>query len=299
MPPTLESYVAPARRAPQIWRLLTGLSLITAVILLPILGAVALQLAAPDLGARIAAILGDGPILTLVILFSFFPMALGPVLAAWLLHRRGPRSLIGPLRPAVRDFVTVVALVAVLMGLSFLLWPVGGDDLRPNLEPERWLVLLPLALLGLLIQTGAEEILFRGYLLQQLAARFRSPLAWMVLPSVAFGLLHYDPITMGNNSWLIVVATTLFGLIAADLTARTGTLGAAWGLHLANNAAALLVAAAAGPLDGLALWARTMPQDAEAMRPLLLLDMAGLLVIWALARAVLRRRLHSGPQGII
>jgi DNA-directed RNA polymerase subunit RPC12/RpoP len=41
---------------------------------------------------------------------------------------------------------------------------------------------------GVLIQTGAEEVLFRGYLQQQLAARFASPIAWMVLPSAIFAL---------------------------------------------------------------------------------------------------------------
>ncbi len=53
-----------------------------------------------------------------------------------------------------------------------------------------------------LIQTGAEELVFRGYLQQQLAARFASPLIWMVLPALIFGAVHYDPATAGPNVWL-------------------------------------------------------------------------------------------------
>jgi membrane protease YdiL (CAAX protease family) len=113
---------------------------------------------------------------------------------------------------------------------------------------------LPLALVGVLIQTGAEEVLFRGYMQQQLAARFSSPLMWMVLPSAIFAALHYQPEIMGDNTWLMMAAVFVFALLAADLTAVTGTIGAAWAMHFVNNALAILVVATDGPLSGLALY---------------------------------------------
>jgi membrane protease YdiL (CAAX protease family) len=69
---------------------------------------------------------------------------------------------------------------------------------------------LPLALVGVLIQTGAEEVLFRGYMQQQLAARFSSPILWMVLPSAIFAALHYQPEIMGDNTWLMMGAVFVF-----------------------------------------------------------------------------------------
>ncbi|MFC7705841.1 CPBP family intramembrane glutamic endopeptidase [Plastorhodobacter daqingensis] len=285
--PAFSAYVAPARGRAQLWRTLLGVILILGIYA----GLLALFLLAIDrwYGPGAERLLqARSPVGTVLVLATFLGMALGPVLAVVILHRRRPLTLIGPLRPALRDFC-ITAGVVLALSLVWMLLP-GGPPLERKLDLGLWFQFLPLALLGILVQTGAEELVFRGYLQQQLAARFATPLAWMVLPSVLFGLLHYDPQTMGGNAWLIVAATALFGLIAADLTARTGTLGAAWGLHLANNAVALLFISAEGPLDGLSLWTYPFSQhDVAAMRPLLLLDMAGLVLIWALARRALRR----------
>jgi hypothetical protein len=129
---------------------------------------------------------------------------------------------------------------------------------------------LPLALVGVLIQTGAEEVLFRGYMQQQLAARFSSPLMWMILPSAIFAALHYQPEIMGDNTWLMMAAVFVFAVLAADLTAVTGNIGAAWGMHFVNNALAILVVATDGPLSGLALFmAPISPAAAGCQAPVL------------------------------
>lgn len=289
-----EDFIAPARRRPQLWRLLAGLALIGAVYAAWIGGmALALGLAArrmdevPRLDAQ--AITAN-PYAVLLLLFSFAGLLVGVALAVRLLHRRPVATLVGPWRVALRDFAFGAGVVAVIGAAGLLLWQ-GRSDLVPGVAPELWLLLLPLALLGVLIQTGAEEAIFRGYLQQQLAARFRSALIWMVLPSLAFGMLHFSPAQMGGNAWLIVVATALFGLVAADLTARSGTLGLAWGLHFANNLLALLVVSAGTGLEGLALY--RLPEGADTaarMRPLILFDMGLMAVLWGVCRLWLRGR---------
>ncbi len=107
-----------------------------------------------------------------------------------------------------------------------------------------------------------------------------------MLPSVLFGLLHYDA-AMGPAAWHIVLATLIFGLIAADLTAATGSLAAAWGLHFANNASALLLLATEGTLPGLALY-RT-PYAASEAGGLVVWDVVVLLIGWGLARRAFLR----------
>ena len=97
---------------------------------------------------------------------------------------------------------------------------------------------------------------------QQLAARFSSPIIWMVLPSAFFAGLHYQPEIMGDNTWLVMGAVFVFALLAADLTAVTGNIGAAWAMHFVNNALAILLVATEGPLSGLALLRR-----ADSRRP--------------------------------
>ena len=289
-PAPFEEFVGPARRRPQLWRLGLGIVVILVVNTAVSAGVFFLLARARGPGEGLTPeTLGTTPGVMVVLLFSFAGLALGTWAAARVLHGRGWRSLIGDGRRARRHFLWGAGLIAALYALGLLLG--GGQlELERNLGSGLWLAWLPLALLGLLVQTGAEELALRGYLQQQLAARFASAWVWMVLPSALFGLLHYEPGVMGANTWLVVGLTGLFGLMAADLTARSGTLGLAWGLHFANNCAALLVVAPQGPLSGLALF--TVPfgaDDTGPMRGLLLADLAGLLLLWALCRAALRR----------
>jgi len=295
LPPAFAAYVAPARAYPQIWRLVLGLALIGGVYFLWMAflgGLLWLATGLDGLEPQLRSIgRGADPWSLLVLLSTFLGMGVGVWAAARLLHGRGWRSLFGRPPVVLRDFVLGVGVMAVVGGgLGLLFLPVL-PPLEPATPPALWLAFLPLALLGIAVQTGAEELVFRGYLQQQLAARFASPLVWMALPSVLFGLAHYAPQDMGANTWLVVATTGLFGLIAADLTARTGALGLAWGLHFANNCLAILLVSAMGGLDGLALF--QLPEGAAhaaVLRPLLLADMALMGVVWAACRLWLRRR---------
>lgn len=284
-------FVAPARAYPQIWRILLGLSLsmlIYGIGIAMVFGGIFL-LSGPD-GVQAWAsemIEASGPTGTLLILATFIGMAVGPMVAVMLLHRRRAGSLFGPLPRTLRHFLVATVVCAFAYGLSFLL----PNDVRlePAMERALWLSFLPMALVGILVQTGAEEVLFRGYLQQQLAARFASPLIWMVLPSMLFASLHYQPDVMGDNALYIVAATGLFGLLAADLTAKTGSIGAAWGFHFANNVVAILFVALDGPLSGLALYTAPLSAASEEIRPLILLDMGTTLATWVLIRLAVTR----------
>ncbi|WP_102110180.1 CPBP family intramembrane glutamic endopeptidase [Oceaniglobus roseus] len=288
-----EDFVAPARARPQLWRLVLGVLLTAACAMLwvvVLLGAVWLGGEggrAMDLAAELAEPVTPG--VTLILLATFLGMALGPMLAARLLHRRRAGTLFGPGDLLCRDFAVAAATVLAIYGTSTAVWLWLYTPVH-NLSPVHWLILLPFALVGVAIQTGAEELVFRGYLQQQLAARFRSPLVWLVLPALAFGMVHYDPASNGANAWLVVASAALFGLVAADLTAQSGSLGAAWGFHFANNLIALVVLATKGTITGLALY--TTPyevSDEGALTELVLVDLAILLLAWGLVRRFVRR----------
>ena len=282
--PPFESFVAPARAHADIWKLLAGLCLIILIYGVWTFGVFwSARALFPDLNLT-----GKTPASTFLFLGTFIGMALGPVVAARVFHKRGAATLMGRSAWVIHDFCVAVVVVGVIFAVSLALWTLWYDAV-PNLDFIGWMTLLPLALVGLLIQTGAEELVFRGYLQQQLAARFSSPLVWMLIPSVLFGALHYDPITMGANLWFIVAATGLFGLAAADITAKTGSIGAAWGFHFANNVAALLVVSLDGPMTGLALFVTPYGADAAIMRYLIVIDMATVLVAWAILRRILQR----------
>jgi len=180
-----------------------------------------------------------------------------------------------------------LAIAAVLL----LLPPYGmGPELIENMQFSAWLMLLPLSLLAVLVQTGSEEILFRGYIQQQLAARFSSPWVWMVFPSMVFALGHYVPAQAGENALLIAAWSGMFGILMADLTARAGSLGPAIAVHMMNNVAAMVVISLPDGLNGLSLY--TVPfamSDTEELRAWMPVDFATMLVSWLAARLAIRR----------
>lgn len=104
----------------------------------------------------------------------------------------------------------------------------AGAPPRSPLPLHSWAIDALIAIPLILIQTGAEEALFRGYLMQQLFARFRSMLIRVALPTVLFGLLHWNPEAPGGSG-AIMLAAGFAGFALALLTIRTGNLYMAWG----------------------------------------------------------------------
>ncbi len=293
MTPAFAAWIAQARPRAETWRTALGFLLILAVYFATMAGIGLAIWALGSLDVLEAALErmaeGGDPVSMLVLLATFLGGWLGVWVVVRVLHRRSLGTLIGRPAPVLADFVLGAgALFVVGGGLAMLSLP-WLPPLVPGLPPATWLAFLPLALMAVLVQTGAEELVFRGYLQQQLAARFASPLIWMLGPSLLFGLAHFAPEANGAATLLVVAATGLFGLIAADLTARTGNLGLAWGLHFANNVLAILVVSAMPGMDGLALL-RLSDRGAEILLPLLLFDMALLAAVWAAVRWRLARR---------
>ncbi|MFV1491351.1 CPBP family intramembrane glutamic endopeptidase [Phaeobacter sp. JH18-32] len=302
--PTMAAYAAhvqlvdPARRSPQIWRLLLGM-LLVAVLSYAMTNVAVQLLIAVAPGDWVSDLpTGGSPVAMLVLLGSFLPVTVAVACVLRLLHRRGLTSLIGPIPQTLRQFCrTGVRLMVLMMGLAvlWLVLPGGLDggvmsDLVPNLPPAKWLLLLPFALMAIFVQVSAEEILFRGYLQQALAARFSHPLVWLLVPSILFAAGHYVPADAGVNAPFIALWAGAFGLLMADLTARAGTLGPAIAVHFANNIIAILLFGSPTSLSGLALYLVPFElSDPVVMRPMLWLDLAVVGFCWLVARLAIRR----------
>jgi membrane protease YdiL (CAAX protease family) len=287
-------FIAPARARAQIWRLIVGLVLIMAIILglTALFHAALLALGSEALHRDVTRLEGTGstPAGVLALLYSFVIMIIATVAVTAQLHKRSPLTLLGPIPQLVRQFGATLA-VLIALGIVITVLPPWGyaNPVVAGVPPLLWLLLLPVSLLAVLVQTSAEEILFRGYIQQQLAARFASPLIWMVAPAIIFGLLHYRP-DAGANGGLIMLWAAGFALVAADLTARAGTLGPAIALHFMSNTSALLFLSAEGTLSGLALFRLQVDMaDPVAMRPYLMIDAMVILVGWLAARLAIRR----------
>ncbi|MFD1510956.1 CPBP family intramembrane glutamic endopeptidase [Lacimonas salitolerans] len=252
---------------------------------------------APGISARAVWVGNTTPGLLLQ-LFSFGFLALGVLLVAQRLHRRGLSSLTGPPRATLRDlaraFLGALLLFALIEALPPRFDPSGAMLMR---DLGQWLLILPVALLALTVQSGAEELFYRGYIQQQLAARYHNTMIWMLVPNVMFALAHWQPGDFNLPAFQYVIWAFFFGLAASDLTARTGTLGAAVGFHLAINAFAFLVFAEhASPDSGLALFLfpqGSLVSEIEQAGGLLsrpfLAELSGVALLWLAVRLALRR----------
>ena len=79
------------------------------------------------------------------------------------------------------------------------------------------------------MQAVAEEIFFRGYLLQALGSLVAKPWFGVVVSAVVFALLH------GTQNLPLFVDRLAFGLLAGLLVWRTGGLEAGIAAHMVNN----------------------------------------------------------------
>lgn len=201
-------------------------------------------------------------------------------------HATTLRDMIGPLGLAWRDFkrvsVYLLPLYAVLVLPSLF-----APQVFQQYAFGAWLTLLPAVLPLLFVQISAEEFIFRGYLQSHLAALANHPVIWMGVPSVLFGLIHYDPTVPAYSGWSYVVWATFLGLVCADVTARSGTLGPALAVHFINNIGALLLLAADDWLYGAALF--IWPTYGEPWEPWIPYDTLMMLCVWLCARLALRR----------
>lgn len=203
-----------------------------------------------------------------------------------MMHRLGLRALIGATVPAVREFIRVSLFL-----LPLYAWLVVPSLFLPEAEQQfsliRWLIMLPAVLPLLFVQISAEEFVFRGYLQSHLAALAKHPIIWMGVPSLLFGLIHYDPTSPSYSAWSYVAWATCLGLVCADLTARTGTLGAALAIHFINNLGAMVILAADDWLYGAALF--VWPTFGEPWEPWIPFEALFLFTIWLAARLAVRR----------
>ncbi len=287
-----ENFLADASRRPELWRFLIGIG--TAVVVYFAFSAIGFVLigllVSREFQIRLMSQLetGSDPIAMFILLASFLGMALGAVFAAFW-HKRGFRSLVGPFGQAVRNFGRTLSVTIPVFVLSGVILTLVMDlSVEPQLGFGLWLLYLIPAIPLLLLQTGAEELVFRGYLTQQLAVRFRSVWVWGLLPSILFGFAHFsgefDPIL----TVLIVLATGFFGFVAMDLTRITGNLGAATAFHFTNNFFALFLVAIPGQLSGLSLYLAPFTMDnLYPVAPLMIIDIIVIFIAWQ----ILRRKL--------
>jgi len=234
--------------------------------------------------------LGSTPRAVLISLFFIALILPGLWLVLKFLHHRSILSLIAPTGKVHWKHFRRAAVFVVVFSLLTSIPVFYYNEYTQQLSFAEWLPWIAPALILLFLQTTTEELVFRGYLMQQLAARFHNRWIWWVLPAVIFGAIHYSPLH-GENSWLVVGATILTGLILGDITARFGDLSIAMGIHFANNLVVIFLLGVPGQISGLSLFLHDFNiQDTDAMRIGILSSTGLMLAIYFVYLLVMRGR---------
>lgn len=186
------------------------------------------------------------PISFLIVNMAAFPAAIwGLWIGIHLLHRRSLKSLVTPFGSL--SWRNIFAAAGLWFGLGaltdlFLALTVMPENYVWQFDPVSFFPFAAVALLLVPIQTTAEELIFRGYLLQGSGLLTRQPWAAVLLSSLLFASLHLSNPEVSTYGLPIMITYYLcMGIFLCVITLRTKGLEAALGLHAANNLYAILV----------------------------------------------------------
>lgn len=181
------------------------------------------------------------PLGILAALVSFAGIWIGLWVAMRWVHGEKLSALLGnSRRVSWPDFLKGLIAVLITSFISeVLLYLLQPQITRGPIGLSSWLLFaIPIAALTLL-QTSSEEVLFRGYLLRDLANRFTSPVIWALLPALLFTSLHWSASSSPAINACVLASIAAFALLL--IVYATGNLGAALGAHLGNNLTGFLL----------------------------------------------------------
>ncbi|MBK7821432.1 MAG: CPBP family intramembrane metalloprotease [Tessaracoccus sp.] len=174
--------------------------------------------------------LPEGPVAGHLALALLIPISL---LIVRYIHGVRPRWL-ASVHPGIRwRYLLLMVIVAVVV-LNAVLWlgyaVKGGPTFHSG--QSGWLTFLAFIAVTAPLQAAAEEVFFRGYLLQAIGSAAGRTWVGVVGSSLLFALMH------GVQNPALFAHRLAFGLAAGALVVLTGGLEAGIAAHVVNNVAA-------------------------------------------------------------
>jgi uncharacterized protein len=159
-------------------------------------------------------------------------VALGAVVLGWVrVVERRPLASVGLGGPhRTRAFLCgQLTGIAMIMAIVAGIWIGGGFHVVAfgnAFGSPTALANIVILLVCFAFQSSVEELLFRGWMLSAIAAKFGFVIA-VVLSSLVFNFLHFD----SRANWIFVTNVFLFAVFACCWTIRTGSVWGVMGWH--------------------------------------------------------------------
>lgn len=177
--------------------------------------------------------------LGLVLLMLPLVLGLGIlVLLVGLFHKRSYQEIInGTDKVRWSRFLAGAGVWAVLMVLMYVVeYIIDPSNFVLQFDLSAFIPLIFISLLMIPLQTAFEELAFRGYLAQGIGALTKNRWIVLIIPSVLFGLLHYDNPEVKEFGFLVMMPQYIFfGLVLGLVSLLDDGLEIAMGIHAANN----------------------------------------------------------------
>lgn len=126
-----------------------------------------------------------------------------------------------------------VAIVSILMlVVSYFIDP---ESIQWNFKPKSFALLAIISIIMVPLQTSAEELFFRGYLMQGLGTIFSMRLLPFLITSTLFGLLHFANPEVDKLGNIILITYLSTGFFLGAITLMDEGLELALGFHAGNN----------------------------------------------------------------
>jgi len=170
-------------------------------------------------------------------MLTFIPFIVATLLAVRFIHARSLRTLVTS--AAHIRWRRIFAGAGVWFLAAALIATVEAS-LYPGryiltFQPTTLAVYAIVALILIPIQTSAEELFFRGYLLQWMGLRLKNKWVLAFINGVLFFLPHVVNPEMASNSLLVGLGYFAFGFFTALITLQDNGMELALGMHAANN----------------------------------------------------------------
>ena len=186
-------------------------------------------------------------------------------------------------------------MLGVQLAMNFIAMAVNPQDFKYTLDAQGWILDWTLALVLVVAAAFLEELLTRAYIAHfvndDMETRPLNMLYYCLASAVVFAIAHFsNPEVAGPGAFYAMAFYFMMGFVLMLVTLRTRSMGAALGIHIANN----LVNAWFFTYDNAAVKTNALYTQANNEGPMLLVQAAVSLAVCTLA--VLYHRPMSQPK---
>ena len=175
-------------------------------------------------------------------------------------------------------------MLGVQLAMNFIAMAVNPQDFKYTLDAQGWILDWTLALVLVVAAAFLEELLTRAYIAHfvndDMETRPLNMLYYCLASAVVFAIAHFsNPEVAGPGAFYAMAFYFMMGFVLMLVTLRTRSMGAALGIHIANN----LVNAWFFTYDNTAVKTNALYTQANNEGPMLLVQAAISLAVCTLA----------------